>query len=732
MSKSIRAHLFQIIWLGLLPVGIFAASLLYLLWSTQEQAREQSQFKAAQSLAMLIEGSIDSAIQQMLVLGELPMDTDADRRELYQYAQRALHTRTDLENFILSDVSGKQLFNLDEPYGNVLPSTDWLEHQQRAIQIGRPFVSDMFVSKVLNARVVRVHVPVVREGKVAYVISARFKTEAHGTIVRGRGVPEGGRVAVWDRNMVAVAATRMENVRTQAPPSSVFLNAMREQEEGVLTYPAPDGERATTAWAKTSFGWRVSLRLPANAGQSVITRYLGLLAFAWLVVLAVAARFALKKAQRLSDSLEDFERQAARLNEGVPAIQGVEPSGVLEIDRAAHALTKAGTHLIMARTERESAFEREKVARREAEEGNRARDAFLAMLGHELRNPMAAISNATLVINEAGASAEQRQFALAAIARQSHNLKRMVDDLLDVGRVMAGKINLQIETFWLDAAVQRICADMRTGGSFDRHDVRVDLSPVLLQADATRVEQIVVNLITNAIRHTPAKGAIQIRVAAQNSQALIEVSDTGDGIKSEDRERIFELFYQAQQAADRPNSGLGIGLTLVKRLVEMHGGTISLAETGSPGATFIVTIPLADQQHAIPSAAAASTADQSVGSLDILVVEDNPDARESMQMLLELAGHKVVGVGDATGALKKIETFKPQVVLTDIGLPGVDGFQLGSMLRDLLPGALLVAITGYGSDQDVKRAHEAGFDAHLTKPVDFSDLEEVMLRADRR
>jgi signal transduction histidine kinase len=402
-------------------------------------------------------------------------------------------------------------------------------------------------------------------------------------------------------------------------------------------------------------------------------------------------------------------------------------SQVAEIERASNALDHARAQLITARLERESAFEKESVARREAENANRSKDAFLAMLGHELRNPMAAISNASAVLNFASASAEQRRAAESVITRQCRNLKRIVDDLLDVARVMTGKIELEPRVLALDRAVRDMFNGMTSTGRFERHRVTLDLGPAQVRADPARLEQIVANLVNNALTHTPAGGEIAVRVKSEAAEAILEVCDTGPGIPQADHERVFELFYQAKQPTNRPNSGLGIGLTLVRQLVEMHGGRIRVEDNVPHGARFVVTLPLSE--GAAPASEVVAVPAKSLpAALDILVVEDNVDARESLAELLRLEGHRVRVAGDASSAIDAVGTAPPDLLLIDIGLPGMDGYDLCAELKPRLPHAMFVALTGYGLEADVKRAHEAGFQAHLTKPARLEDIDAVIRR----
>jgi CheY-like chemotaxis protein len=345
------------------------------------------------------------------------------------------------------------------------------------------------------------------------------------------------------------------------------------------------------------------------------------------------------------------------------------------------------------------------------------------MLGHELRNPLAAITNAVTIVRSAQRTPEHLEFAAGVIARQSAQLKRLIDDLLQVGRVMSGKILLERQPLDLAASVRHVASTLEAVGRFSASRLELDVSSVWVHGDLTRIEQIVTNLLTNAAAHAPG-GRIRVKLSEENRSAVLRVEDDGAGIAAEHLARIFDLFYQAEPTTARTQGGLGIGLTLVQRLVELHGGTI-VAESGGRGlgAAFIVRIPAIAAAEQAPRKPAARKARPQ----QILVVEDNDDARESLRVALELEGHRVLHAADAPSALEQIRRAKPPVAIIDIGLPGMDGYALARAIRSEVDGTIrLIALTGYGTSADVRRALDAGFDSHLTKPVDIADLAGII------
>jgi signal transduction histidine kinase len=375
--------------------------------------------------------------------------------------------------------------------------------------------------------------------------------------------------------------------------------------------------------------------------------------------------------------------------------------------------------------------ERERAAMyEEAEQANRAKDEFLAMLGHELRNPLGAISSAVRLLGPVETVSERAALARDVIARQTRHLARLVDDLLDVARVMTGKVLLERQPLELAEVVTRHVTSLRATGKMQEHVVNLETAPVWIDADVIRIEQIVSNLVSNALKYTPAGGTITIRVGRDDGFAVLTVEDTGVGIAPHLLSRVFDLFVQGERRADRTQGGLGIGLTLVRRLVELHGGTVeAFSEGPDRGSRFTVRVRAITAPRNTAEAA-RRPAGWSVASRRILVIEDNADARAMLRHLLEIAGHEVHEAADGRQGLDMALSLQPDVALIDLGLPGLDGYEIARRLRaaDERRSILLVAVTGYGSPEDRERSLMAGFDVHLVKPVDPDMLAGVVAR----
>ncbi|HEX4961746.1 MAG TPA: ATP-binding protein [Thermoanaerobaculia bacterium] len=379
---------------------------------------------------------------------------------------------------------------------------------------------------------------------------------------------------------------------------------------------------------------------------------------------------------------------------------------------------------------------------RRLEAADRRKDEFLAMLAHELRNPLAAIANAGHALDRR-AQGDPRMRELAAIVgRQTRHVARLVDDLLDVSRFSRGHIELRKTAFELRRAVEGAAETARPLLEQRRHALSIVLpdEPLWIEADVTRIEQVLANLLHNAAKFTPPAGCIELAARREGHEVVVAVSDNGTGISPELLPRIFDLFVQEERSLDRSQGGLGIGLTLVRTLVERHGGTVAAASDGlGRGSEITVRLPLRpapETQEGLEAPGGMGTAaGQPEGEAEaplarILLVEDNLDAAEALGELLRLWGHTVHVAHDGTSALAVARRNRPDVVLLDIGLPGMDGYAVAQQLR-AAPGhdaMKLVAVTGYGQEADRRRATLASFDHHLVKPVDLERLREILVR----
>jgi PAS domain S-box-containing protein len=367
-------------------------------------------------------------------------------------------------------------------------------------------------------------------------------------------------------------------------------------------------------------------------------------------------------------------------------------------------------------------------------EGERRKDEFLAMLAHELRNPLAPISTAAQLLRHAGTDRQRALLAGEVIERQVRHMTKLVDDLLDVSRVTRGLITLHVETVDLSDIVADALEQMQPllQASGRRIDPPPGLHGIALRGDRVRLVQILVNLLNNALKYSPAGSPVELHVAVSGAEVRIAVSDRGIGIDPAFQPHVFELFTQAKRTHDRVHGGLGIGLALVRSLAQRHGGDVSVASDGlGRGSRFTVTLPLAAAAVAVEPARAEPAAQDTPRALRIMVVDDNVDAAETLALLLQTQGHEVCTAADASAALARAAQFRADAFILDIGLPGVDGYALVRLLRERQAAAAFIALTGYGQERDRERSREAGFDHHLVKPLDPDVLETVLAALSR-
>jgi signal transduction histidine kinase/CheY-like chemotaxis protein len=375
-----------------------------------------------------------------------------------------------------------------------------------------------------------------------------------------------------------------------------------------------------------------------------------------------------------------------------------------------------------------------KAAEQSLKEADRRKDEFLAMLAHELRNPLAPIRNALGLLKSEGLDPPTVAWAMDMMERQVDHLVRLVDDLLDVSRATQGKIKLRKRRVDLNLVVAHAIETARPLIDLQQHELSVSLpgEPLWLECDEIRLTQVVANLLNNASKYTDRGGKIAIAGYRENGNAVLRMRDTGIGIAADVLPHVFDLFTQADRSLDRSHGGLGIGLCLVKKLVDLHGGTVEARSEGpGKGSEFVVRLPLAEAPAA---AEAQDIAPQTAAPCRVLIVDDNLDAAATLGMIFRSWKHTVEIAHDGVTALEMATRQRPDIMLLDIGLPGIDGYEVARRLRAQsgFEEMLLVAVTGYGQDEDRRRSHDAGFDLHLVKPVDSAVLKNLVVEYDRR
>lgn len=722
----IRAYLFLMAAGILIPVILFAGVALRMLQNAEKDAALGALEETANGMALRVDRELYSAEAALNVLAASPSLASGDLRAYYQEA--VVGNRSGSVWHVLLDGDGRQLINTSVPIGAALPSPTQDVLAGAAFVSGKTAVSNLLVGPMSNKLIATVNLPVALADGRRFVLSQRFSTAHFDSLIQQAKVPRGWLAALIDGNGNFIARNLNADKLTGAAARPELVRAMGLARSGQIRHRTLEGVEAYDVFTHPSMSsWGVAVAAPVelidrSARRASLVAGMGLLA-ATAGALGLAIFFGRLHVRSIGRAVI----AATDLGNGIPPPR--LGSRVLEVNELHGALYAAGEQLRQAQAyrkhaeaEREALLEGEQKARQMAEQQNLAKDQFLAMLGHELRNPLAPISTAAQLLKMQPDDATRVRHASDVIARQVDHMNSLLGDLLDVSRVTRGLVSLSLEQVDLKAVIAR--ALEQTGGLIElkRHQLVLDLpaTALLVRGDKTRLIQIFANLLGNAAKYTPPGGRIALAVQLNGGVVTITVSDNGEGFPAELLPRIFDLFSQGERTPDRAQGGLGLGLALVRSLVLLHGGSVSADSAGpGQGSRFTVTLPCGDSDEAAPPLPAALAVDGR--RLRIMVVDDNADGANTLSLLLEQAGgHTTSTCYDGTGALALAPEEAPDVFILDIGLPDMTGYELARRLRAQPPfsGATFIALTGYGQPQDKARAAEAGFDYHVAKPAD--------------
>jgi len=716
---NIHTRLRALILVTLLPIAIFGVAGAFVLVEKERDTLARGLRDQARTVMSAVDTELQASVAPLQLLARSPALERSDLEAFRAEAQRALDAREGAwANLLVSDAeTGEMLVNMLAPNASrpVSPPAD-VDTIVAAAKTGNPTVSKVVMGPILKRPLFAVRVPVARDGPTRYVLSAVVETSVVEQLIERIAFPPSWTVAVLDRELRFVA--RRPNAAADGDHASGSLRqALEKSSEGWERGTLLDGTPIYRAFRRSAAsGWSTSIAIPVRVvEQDVLGTWL--LVGCFIAAAALGLSIAWVLAARLSRPIRALAAAAPALGRGDAS--AMPPASTIdEVRELGHALRDAA----VAIRDREA---RQSRAEQRLREADRAKDEFLAMLGHELRNPLASVANVARLLEFAERQPELMRTVRDILGRQVEHMTHLLDDLLEVGRMTGGKIRLERKPLDLAAVTGELIDAWRRGGRFTHHDVEASLAPAWVLADRVRIEQIVSNLLDNALKYTPSGGRIDVAVLSADGVATLVVRDTGEGIGEALIDRVFDLFVQGERGLAREKGGLGIGLTMAKRLVELHGGAIAVESPGvGHGATFTVSLPAV----AAPADIAAATGGLPAGSHRILVVEDNDDARDSLAALLSESGHDVQAVASGEAGVALAAAWRPEIALVDIGLPDVDGYYVARRLRSLPHGAAMriVALTGYGSPEDRQRAFSAGFDAHLVKPLDMAALEALL------
>ena len=712
---TIRAHLQLLALAAVLPVLAFALFVSIALVQYERETQRAGALDQARAMSTAVDAELRGSVATLRALAASRALAADDLPSFHAAASRVLTTQPAWLAVSLALPTGQQMLNAATAPGVPLAPVADQPSLDRTVTTQRPQVGDLILEKVLGVPGVPVRVPVIRAGKVAYVLTAIVRPDSFRDIILEQHLPPGWVSGILERSLHFVA--RVPPVAPGSPASTYFTAAAARGTDGWFRGVTLEGVDTFTAHTTSQFsGWTVGLAIPTSAVEAVARRSAWLMGVGALLSLCIALALSLFIGRRIATPIRSLATAAHSLGDGGDA-RIENPDRVREVSAVASALQEAARHI----RERQGLLEREKGALQAAD---KVKNEFLAMLSHELRNPLAALSSAVHLLKMVPPDHLSAKQARAVIERQTAHMTRLIEDLLDVSRITMGKASLERERLNLAETVSRVIETWRDSGRLDGHRLELTDSPVWIDGDRERVEQVVSNLLDNAVKFTPAGGKIAVTVGKRNDAALLRIADEGEGIPADLIPRVFDLFVQGPDGIDRGKGGMGIGLALVKRLTEMHGGTITARSDGrGKGAIFTVELPAVERK----AARAAAPELSSPSSRRILIIEDNDDARAMLREALALSGHEVTEARDGASGLASAARQRPDVAVIDIGLPDIDGYEVARRLRASIDGHIsLIALTGYGQTEDRRRAHDAGFQLHLTKPIELGRLEAAI------
>ena len=721
-----RAHLLILVVAVLVPMIVFAGIVLVTLGRQQRTAVEIGAVETARALTNAVDESLTSSVKVLQALAMSRTLDAGDLRGFYAEAQRTVATQPGWFNVILFSPDGQQIVNTWREFGQPLPRTQAPASLDAVLATGRPVVGDVTFGQVIQEFAFGVRVPVVRRGAVVYVLTAAVRPASLLDVLMRQRLPESWVASVFDRHNRIAARTRSgeQFVGKLVSPEFVQLLGRGDREGWAITHTL-EGRPVYTAFARSATtGWGIGIGIPRESVDAPLYRSLATIVGGGIALVLVALLAAVMLGRRITAPMASLSAAAKAFGEG-GGLPAASPAGVSEVEDVRRAFAEAAT-LVEQRAA-------------EAEASNRAKDEFLAVLSHELRTPLNAVYGWARMLQAGQLDGAAAARALDVIVRQSNAQVQLIDDLLDVSRVISGKMRLDVRPVDLKAVIESALDAVRPAADAKEIRLQSALDPLAagsVSGDPDRLQQVVWNLVMNAVKFTPRGGKVRVQLDRVDGHVEIVVRDTGRGISPEVLPFIFDRFRQGDSSTTRAHTGLGLGLALAKNLVELHGGTLTAHSDGDEkGATFMVRLPLAPgergpqrvlrAQPALPPAAPAD-----LSGLRVLVVDDDPEALELATTVLVSAGAEVRGSTSADDGLKDLRNWRPHVLVSDIEMPGEDGYSLIRKVRALSVAdggrTPAVALTAYGRQQDRTLALTAGFSMHVPKPVDPGELTAIV------
>jgi signal transduction histidine kinase/ActR/RegA family two-component response regulator len=731
-TLPLRHLLVLLTGIGLLPLALLGIWSIHVASEYRQREQERALLDMARALSSAVDAELDSSVSALSSMAQHPTLMAGDVRGFYDVAAAQAEAQPEWLGVFLADKNGETVFRTNAPYGAAAPVLADPDSLKKALSLHRAVVGRIVRGN--GGRVaLPVRIPVTDSHGHIFVLSAIVKPDRILRVIERQQAPSDSLIAVIDASGHIVARSKNQERFVTLPITGALSTLMRQNGlEGAGPTLTKEGDRVATAYTSLSrYGWTVVTNTPITALSAGFFEGIAVYAAGIALSLAICIALAYWLSGRIVGAFNGLRRATAALGAGRSV--SVPHTRIREVSRMGRALEAAGRQRARQEAERSRLLASLEEALESARQAGQAKDEFLAVLGHELRNPLSPIVASLDLMDMRDEPGARRERAI--MRRQVTHLKRLVDDLLDVSRIASGKLQLELRPLDLADTVRHAVA------ALPGHAITLDApDAVWVEGDDSRLVQVLTNLLSNAARFGSTATSVSLRAdpatGTGTGTATLSVRDNGIGMDAGLLSRVFEPFYQAPQQMARRTGGLGLGLAIVRKIVELHGGSVSAASDGAGrGSRFDVVLPL----RPAPAKAVDVAPPAPPQPCRILLVDDNIDAAAGTASLLRQMGHEVAVAHDAAEALAAARLHPPELAILDIGLPDMDGYALAALLREqdelhAQPArggkALrLVALSGYGQQADVERAAQAGFDLHLTKPAALDDLQQAIAHA---
>jgi signal transduction histidine kinase/ActR/RegA family two-component response regulator len=731
---KLRTHLFLLTLATVVPIVLFAAGLIVYHARLERASVERGMRDTARALTLALDRDLSDIKTGVETLAaSVHLDDPADLRSFYDEA--ATVSRSFGGWAVLSEPSGQQALNTSRRFGDVLPmpSAQSLAMMRSVAESRQTFVSNVFVGTASRRPAVIIAVPVIRDGRVRYVLDFPFEPRQFTRLLQEAALSPGWIATILDRDGGTVGRVPDPEAFVGRRASPVWVERTTGADEGFFRGSLLSGPEVYAAYKRSKeSGWVVGVAAPVELVGASARRALLVLSGGGVVLLAVASAVAVVLGKRIADPIVALADSLKTQTPRPPRRRAT----VREIEELRHALDEAMARRRQLETEQLARAAAEQRAEREQSE-NRAKDDFLAVLSHELRTPLNSMLGWVRLLKGGGLDPGRAAHGLDVIERNVGQQARLISDLLDVSRIVVGRLELAMQIVDLPRLAAGVAETVRPAAEAEEITLtsRLDADAGPVRGDPERLRQVIENLLGNAIKFTPRGGAIILQLERDGGEARLSVTDNGKGISADFLPHIFERFRQADNTSTRAHAGLGLGLAIVRHLVELHGGRASAESAGEGrGATFTVTLPIVPVGGRSAEGGRAGSASTSypLAGVTVLVVDDDGDTRNLLATVLAQHGAVPTTATDARDGMTTLRRLTPDVLVCDIAMPGDDGYAFVGQLRaweattgDRVPA---LALTAYARPEDRDRALAAGFDLHLAKPVEPADFLAAVAR----